>query len=600
MPRSVSGNYTLPLPPVAANTVIQAAWANTSLDDIAQGITDSLDRYGRGGLVAPFRFIDGSEALPAWAFSSETGTGMWRDPGGGILAISILGSKVAQWSAAGLLAGDITALNGTIQTLSVTDILTSTVDADSLIVTGPAHVTGSVLFDSTLEVVGDTYMHGKLGVGVAPAAKLHVSDSVNQLARFDSTAATGGYIGFLTSGTLQARVGVGGNVVTGSSLTDLGLRSDGGNIYFAAGSGVEKMRIDTAGNVSIGQVAPGARLHVVAPDDARLILDGTGSGIGSGGTILFARTGVTKGSLGVQANRFGDSSGNLFLHANDYLRVNTGPGVGTTAFEISGSNQFIGIGRGPGVKVDILGVNNVVGWGGNNDLRISSQNATVATTYGWNQMGTTGDYAWGNAGGERMRMYSAGTIGIGQAGGTVTASGLEIKGNANPLILHGPNAGGYVGMRLYNDSYNSGRSVEINYSGTSWAGQFVTDSPVGEQAAIVTTGLYPMSIGTGNRCRIMIPAASASPVLIYQSGNPYAPLLDPGTLGTLGIGSMFGAEANGASFGGLQAGAIIALNASNTLTAYGYTVAANIVINSGQFRLLGRLSANFGIWMKVA
>ncbi|RPJ58017.1 MAG: hypothetical protein EHM24_28995, partial [Acidobacteria bacterium] len=115
MPRSVSGNYTLPLPPVAANTVIQAAWANTSLDDIAQGITDSLDRYGRGGLVAPFRFIDGSEALPAWAFSSETGTGMWRDPGGGILAISILGSKVAQWSAAGLLAGDITALNGTIQ-----------------------------------------------------------------------------------------------------------------------------------------------------------------------------------------------------------------------------------------------------------------------------------------------------------------------------------------------------------------------------------------------------------------------------------------------------------------------------------------------------
>jgi hypothetical protein len=107
MPRSVSGNYTLPLPPVVPNTTIEAAWANTTDDDIAQALTDSLDRYGRGGMVAPFRLTDGSQTVPAWAFSAETGTGMWRD-GNGILAVSVQGAKVGQWSAlgyTGVLAG---------------------------------------------------------------------------------------------------------------------------------------------------------------------------------------------------------------------------------------------------------------------------------------------------------------------------------------------------------------------------------------------------------------------------------------------------------------------------------------------------------------
>ena len=100
MPRSVSGNYTLPLPPVVPNTTIEADWANTTDDDIAQALTDSLDRYGRGGMAAPFRLVDGSETVPAFAFASETGTGLWRD-GAGVLAVSVQGAKVGQWSALG-------------------------------------------------------------------------------------------------------------------------------------------------------------------------------------------------------------------------------------------------------------------------------------------------------------------------------------------------------------------------------------------------------------------------------------------------------------------------------------------------------------------
>src|SRR6187455_3026540 len=100
MPRNVSGTYSLPLPPVVANTVIQAAWGNTTTDDIAQGITDSLDRQGRGGMIAPFRLTDGTVLQPAFAFTAETGTGLYRESAG-ILSVSVMGVKVGQFAAAG-------------------------------------------------------------------------------------------------------------------------------------------------------------------------------------------------------------------------------------------------------------------------------------------------------------------------------------------------------------------------------------------------------------------------------------------------------------------------------------------------------------------
>jgi len=125
MPRNVSGTYTLPLPPVVANTVIQAAWGNTTTEDLAQGITDSLDRQGRGGMIAPFRLTDGTVLQPAWAFSAETGTGMYRESAG-VLSLAVMGVKVGQFAAAGF--------TGTLA--------------------GPFNITGAVAFTGTVAVTG--------------------------------------------------------------------------------------------------------------------------------------------------------------------------------------------------------------------------------------------------------------------------------------------------------------------------------------------------------------------------------------------------------------------------------------------------------------
>ncbi len=100
MPRDANGNYTLPLPDVAGGTTIQSSWANTTMDDVAQSITDSLDRYGRGGMIAPFAFADGAASAPGASWSNEPNTGLWR-AGAGDLQVTVTGLPSMQWKADG-------------------------------------------------------------------------------------------------------------------------------------------------------------------------------------------------------------------------------------------------------------------------------------------------------------------------------------------------------------------------------------------------------------------------------------------------------------------------------------------------------------------
>jgi len=79
MPRNSSGTYTLPAGnPVAPNTIIETAWANPTMSDIGSALTDSLDRFGRGSMLAPIKEIDGAFNAPVYAFASESTLGLYR------------------------------------------------------------------------------------------------------------------------------------------------------------------------------------------------------------------------------------------------------------------------------------------------------------------------------------------------------------------------------------------------------------------------------------------------------------------------------------------------------------------------------------------
>lgn len=92
MSRDANGNYTLPIGnPVITDTIIDSEWANDTAGDLGNEITNSLDRYGKGGMVAPFRVPNGTKALPTLSFNAETSSGLYR-AADGQLRISIKGN----------------------------------------------------------------------------------------------------------------------------------------------------------------------------------------------------------------------------------------------------------------------------------------------------------------------------------------------------------------------------------------------------------------------------------------------------------------------------------------------------------------------------
>ena len=74
MPRNPStGEYELPLPPVNANEKIKSEWANTTLDDIAVALTNSVASGGGTDIKFPVKFSRGTQLLPSITFA---GTGL--------------------------------------------------------------------------------------------------------------------------------------------------------------------------------------------------------------------------------------------------------------------------------------------------------------------------------------------------------------------------------------------------------------------------------------------------------------------------------------------------------------------------------------------
>jgi hypothetical protein len=101
MPRDSSGNYTLPAGnPVVTGTLIAATWANATMPDLGNEVTLSLDRQGRGGMLAALRLFDGTSGAPGLAFSSEVASGLWRQ-GAGELRMGIAAVFKQSWTGTG-------------------------------------------------------------------------------------------------------------------------------------------------------------------------------------------------------------------------------------------------------------------------------------------------------------------------------------------------------------------------------------------------------------------------------------------------------------------------------------------------------------------
>jgi hypothetical protein len=352
MPRNVSGTYTLPLPPVVPATVIQAAWANTTTDDIAQGITDSLDRQGRGGMIAPFRLVDGAAASPALSFSAETGTGLYRQ-GAGIMSVSIMGVKVGQWSSTGYTG----ALAGPFN------------------LTGDVSFTGRGLFaDGTLALPSisftsdpDTGIYksavGELAFGVDATKKLVMNASSLQVSPSPTASAPSLLIfAGINAGSAGYTIDMLGSGVGTDKVIVRWLNN---------GYTIERFSIvaDTAG-VVLG--VPGALpISITTSNTTRLVIDAAGNARFSGPLVAapnfwVAETGAGAGTVGIAAGAgastvyWGNSTGGLgamdiyaggfkqaqfasIASAVNYWTIYGGSAGNRPAMEVRGSDASIGM-----------------------------------------------------------------------------------------------------------------------------------------------------------------------------------------------------------------------------------------------------------------
>ena len=95
MSRDNNGDYTLPTGnPVVSGTIIDADnWANPTLADVAESLTDSLSRSGKGAMLAALQLVAGSLASPGLQFTEDTDTGI-RLAAAGDMRLTVGGEDV--------------------------------------------------------------------------------------------------------------------------------------------------------------------------------------------------------------------------------------------------------------------------------------------------------------------------------------------------------------------------------------------------------------------------------------------------------------------------------------------------------------------------
>ena len=307
MPRNTLGVYTLPgsVNPVVGTTPILAAWANTTMSDIAQALGDSLDRYGRGGMQAPLLAVDGLVSGPGLSFTNETSTGLYR-AASGTVDLSVLGSRQVRFVQGQTTFGN-TGSSGYYLELVANSNQPVGISFSGF---GSSLTKGAIVQTATDQMdfwsAGAARMRlttaGRLGLGLAsgggvldPAAFLHLRSgsalearlettgdlSVNgasSILRYADSAGLVGYVGyggvanrldmwntragpivFGTSNAERMRIGADGTVTLDNGLGGGVLNA--AVLAFSTGN-VERVRIDGTGLVGIGTTSPASLLHV--------------------------------------------------------------------------------------------------------------------------------------------------------------------------------------------------------------------------------------------------------------------------------------------------------------------------------------------------
>jgi uncharacterized protein YaiE (UPF0345 family) len=356
MPRNSSGVYTLPAGnPVTTRTIIESSWANNTMSDIANEITESLARNGAGGMTGPMKATDGTAAAPSITFGSETSTGMYR-VASGQLGITTGGVQRFNISSSGstfsvpvtvngnlTVSGTISGNGSSITSLNASNLSTGTVP-DARISQSSVTQHQAALAISASQITSGTLADARLSSNVPLknvsntfTALQEVSSSSNPLWQTHDTGNTsvgtlkhidsGGYVGdisFYSSAHATKPNWVVYNAATRHSFSIGGTEQ----VYIAA-SGAVTVKAPTGSDVAftVNGVAGLYTADIIGQPD----------GINNAYTFR-AKGNTTNNVLATIENTSATGSANLWIAANNFgarIRMLCSPSVGLIGTETS-------------------------------------------------------------------------------------------------------------------------------------------------------------------------------------------------------------------------------------------------------------------------
>lgn len=327
MARNGSGIFELSLPPVEPDTVISSTWANQTLDDIANGLSESLPVSGERGMTGPFKLADGSASNPAFSFNSESATGLFR-PSTNVIAFSVGGGERMRISGGNLLLGRTTD-DGT----------------NVLQVGGQAKIFGGFIVDGGLNVgtgatiSGDTTL-GNVGFVNGSGATLNLT---NRLDVFGDGITTNG-IHCSGDQTITGTLGVGNVLALGVAAADGEFTTLEVNTFQVNGTSALS-NVNVSGNLTVVGTATLPILNsttitattVNGSTINQTSTTGTGEinlGVGrtaDGGSVLNFRTAAGNSTYNFRINRAGGVNGIAYFQQL---------GGGRMAFENDTNSEF--------------------------------------------------------------------------------------------------------------------------------------------------------------------------------------------------------------------------------------------------------------------
>lgn len=345
MPRNSSGTYSLPAGnPVTPNTLIETSWANPTMSDIGSAITDSLDRYGRGGMLAQLKLADGTVTAPAFAFNSESSTGLYR-PLAGTLNVALLGNLLASFTASAVtFSQNVYAPNFIPSSpTSVVQFQPGTAALPGLAVVGDLN-TG--FYQPGADIIAGTTAGGerfrfsangfKVGVdignmpfsvgadsslisafrntGAGSARGLYIrADNTTGIVQLDATGAGAGILSLASGAVEGARVDTSANFLVGGS-TAYGRLDLTGAMHVNTTNADVGGWIEALGSTELS-IAGGARYNSFSSPNYVYTAKATvASGVRSanGGVVIWGNTGLTAGNTFSSTPRLTvDNAGNV-------------------------------------------------------------------------------------------------------------------------------------------------------------------------------------------------------------------------------------------------------------------------------------------------